>query len=364
MPDVDIDSAAEAGNTIVEYKVDSSETEGPQSTEICWQSKNWNRNLGYYRKIPELKTAVDTKANWTVGAGYTAEPEIEIVLDTIKGNGKDTFNSILKNAVRVKTIEGDSYAEIITNENGFLLNLKPLNAGSMKVVYNRKGRILRYEQTTTGRKFQPEKIFHLSRDRLADEIHGESVIDAVEEIILMRNEAMQDYRRVLHRNVEPLLIFHLDTDDATEVASYKTKYNNVRRDGENLFIPKGVVEPEVVSVAPNATMNPLAWISQLNDYFFQAVNVPQIIIGQGKEFTDASGKIVYLSYERSVEAEQLYIEEQLLAQLNIELKLNFPASLQNESLSGKPASGAQVQEEPVQAAIEPNDTTEELEGTT
>ena len=365
MPETDIAGTSQTGvaSSITSYSVDTSETDASQHTEVTWQSINWNKNLGYYRKIPELKTAIDTKANWTVGAGLEAEPITELLIDTIRGNGKDSFLSILKNAVKIKTIDGDSYAEIVRDKKGRLTNLKPLSPSSMKVIFNKKGRILRYEQTTTKTIFQPEEVFHLSRERIADEIHGESVINAVEEIILMRNEAMSDWKRVLHRNVEPLLIFHLDTDDTTEIANIKTKYDQVRKEGENLFVPKGIVVPEVVGIAPNANMNPLNWIDKLNDYFFQAVNTPQIIIGQGKEFTDASGKIVYLSYEQSVKAEQLYIEQQVLLQLNLEIKLIFPASLQNESISGR-QDESQVEEEPIQQVSEPNDQKEELEGQT
>jgi len=122
--------------------------------------------------------------------------------------------------------------------------------------------------------------------------------------------------------------------------------------------------PELISTATNASLNPLTWITQLNDYFFQAVNVPQIIMGNAKEFTDASGKIVYLSYEQSVKAEQLYIEEQVLNQLNLEIQLTFPASLQTDAISDQPSEVDQVEEEPIEEAAQPNDTTEEIEGKT
>jgi hypothetical protein len=96
----------------------------------------------------------------------------------------------------------------------------------------------------------------------------------------------------------------------------------------------------------------------LNDYFFQAVNVPQIIIGNAKEFTDASAKIVYLAFEQSVKAEQLYLEEQVLGQLNLQISLTFPASMQQDAISGTPLDGKNGQPQ----AAAPNDTTAELEG--
>ena len=85
-------------------------------------------------------------------------------------------------------------------------------------------------------------------------------------------------------------------------------------------------------------------------------------MGSAKEFTDASAKIVYLSYEQSVKTEQLYVEEQLLAQLNIEITLTFPASLQNEQLNSVSAEQMALENEPLQQAGEPNNTTAEVEG--
>ena len=47
-------------------------------------------------------------------------------------------------------------------------------------------------------------------------------------------------------------------------------------------------------------------------------------------------KIVYLSYEQNVKAEQLYADEQTLSQLNIVVKFTLPASLQNDAISDTP----------------------------
>lgn len=365
MPETDINQLdiSDLKNQIADYAVTPVETDGIQDQdETTWQLTEWSTYLGYYKSIPELQTAVDAKANWVMGAGFEAEEQDIMLLDAINGYGKDSFNSILLNMIRTFTVAGDAYAEIIRSEDGSLLNLKPLDPSSIKIVVGKNGLIKRYEQVSKVRSVPDQKIkatdmLHLSRKRLADEVHGISVIPSVKWIIDARNEAMSDWKRVLHRNVEPLWIFHLDTDDATAIASMKTKYNAARKDGENMFIPKGAVVPELVSTATNAGLNPLAWINQLNDYFFQAVNVPQIIIGNAKEFTDASGKIVYLSYEQSVKGEQLYIEEQILAQLGVEIALTFPASLQNDLITGR-------EKDPNFQASQPNDTTAELEGNT
>jgi len=367
MADTDIGSTEEAGlrNVIVDYTVDPQSTDGAgEQKETTWQMTEWSQNLGYYKTIPELQTAIDAKANWTIGAGYEADDQTKLLLMTIRGNGKEAFNTIIHNLIRTYTIGGDAFAEIIRDREGILINLKPLDPSSIVVVVGINGRIKRYEQVSKtkrpNKKFKPERILHLSRKRIADDIHGISVVPSVKWIILARNEAMSDWKRVLHRNVDPLWIFHLDTDDEAEIAKFKAKQDSARAHGENMYVPKGCVVPELVTTAANASLNPLAWIDRLNDYFFQAVNVPQIIIGNAKEFTDASGKIVYLSYEQSVKGEQLYIEEQILGQLNIEIALTFPASLQNELVSDTPTM--ELKEEPQETAAQPNDTTTEMEG--
>lgn len=345
MPETDIGKVEISGLGTVETKfsVDEVTTDAAQEQkETSWQNSDWSQQLGYYKKIPELRAAIDALARWTIGKGFKSNEITQLLLMRIKGFGKDTFNSILENQVRVAKIGGDSYAEIIRDEDEVLVNLKPLDPYVMKIIANRKGIIIRYEQTSkTGtkskvnRKFKPEEIFHLSRNRTADEIHGISVIDAVEKIILMRNEAMDDYQKLLHRNVFPVHEFHLDTDDDTKIAAFKAKADKAMVGSENLYIPKGTVEHEIVAVPTNATLNPLPWIERLNSYFFQMVGVPQIIVGGSQEITEATAKILYLAFQQTIEEEQLYIEEQVLSQLNLEIELEFPASLENELLSDR-----------------------------
>jgi len=361
MSDVNIGSAdySNMKNIIEDFSINFLDTDAPTGlNETKYQIENWSEYFGYYNSIPELQTAVNTKCTWTCGAGFNASEPTKILLSMIKGNGKDTFLSILLNLIKVYVLAGDTFSEIIRDKN-VLINLKPLDPSSIVMVANEKGIIKRYEQVTKTKKvyrtFKPNEIFHVSRNRIADQIHGVSVVPSVKWIIDARNEAMTDWKKVLHRNIQPLWIFHLDTDDTNVISGFKTKMDRARSDGENMYIPKGAVVPELISTATNASLNPLNWINQLNDYFFQAVNCPQIIIGNAKEFTDASGKIVYLSYEQSVKAEQLFWKEQLLAQLNLDIDLIFPASLQNELISSNDKS-------PSMNAIKPNDQMVELEG--
>lgn len=317
------------GDTTFDYKV----TEAESTTTTEYQM-NWNKWNGYYEKIPEIKTVVDRKAFWTIGKGYTASPATKEILDKIRGSGKDTFNLIIDNMIRTYTIGGDSYAEIVKAADGRLLNLKPLNPGSIKIIANDRGVITKYEQWAegTGKKvatFQPEEIFHLPWGRTADAIHGTGMIEAIENVILMRNEAMHDLKTIFHRYVKPLWIFSVDTDDTAEIETFKAKIASTLELSENLVVPKDTVDSiERVSIPQYSTLDPLPWLRLLQKQFILAVGVPEVVLGHGEDTTEATSKILYLAFQQMIEWNQKFLEEQLKAQVGIELEFIFPASIE------------------------------------
>jgi len=352
--DIDSSIASDLTNAMTNYSVDSMTTEGAaEQPETYWDNTHWTQYFGYYKQIPELRAVIDAKATWTVGKGFKADEITTMILDTIKGWGKDTFNTIIENMIRTYNIGGDSFCEIIRDEEENLINLKPLDPGTMRIIVDRKGIVKRYEQQskvkTPPKRFKPEQIFHLARNRVADEIHGVSMIEALETIILMKNQAMDDWKRVLHRNIDPMMIFHLDTDDTTKIAAFKAKVDAARGNGENMYIPKDAVIPEQIALAPNASLNPISWIQMLDDKFYEAAQVPKIIVGGAGGLTEAAVKIAYLAFQQTIEEEQLFVEEEILQQLNLVVELEFPASLENELLSDEKKDGAEN--------IQPNETT-------
>ena len=337
----------------------ASTTDGASgSGETRLTNTDWSKWYGYYIQIPEVKTAIDMRAIWTIGKGFRADSRVTVILDHLTGWGTDTFNSILKNMIVTRRIGGDAFAEIIRDpETDNLINLKPLDPGSMTIVTNEKGIIIRYEQEAKGSKtvkFKPEEIFHLTNKRVADEIHGVSDIEAIENIIAASNESFADVKELQHRYVRPRFVVNLDTDDQSKINSFITKFDSTVNKGENIFVPKGTVEPDVLSVPSNATLNPMPWRAHLRDYFFQVVGIPQNILGISGECIESTAKIAYLAFQQSVADEQLDIEEQIWNQLFLRIELEFPASLQNELISD---DNKDRREGNTATVIQPNDTT-------
>jgi len=329
--------------------IDTQDTDGANGMKQRWPNEDWTKWFGIYNDIPEVKIAFDMRAVWTIGNGFEADTRTTVILGNISGNGLDTFDSILKNLFVVKRINGDSFAEIIRKKNGELLNLKPLNPGRMVTIYSNKGRVEGYEYQIYKKRekagfqtFKPHQILHLTNKRIADEMHGKSDINALQNIILANNESFDDMRKLMHRFVKPMFKFTYETEDMVEIEKNVAKMDSAVNKGENIHLPKGAMTQELISVPANATLNPMPWRDHLRNYFFQVVGIPQIILGSSGEFTESTAKIAYLAFEQSVKDEQKFIQNQLWRQVGIKVKFVFPASLKNELLSDEAKDGAQT----------------------
>jgi len=336
-------STTELTSKVDDFSVSAKTLDEAGTMETWYNSPNWSEYLGYYKSIPELKKSVDALACWTAGKGFKANNHDLVVLGNIIGWGEDTFSSIMQNMIIVKKINGDSFAEIILNpKSGTLVNLKPLNPSSIRIVVNNKGLIIRYEELNLKgkaiRKIETKDILHLSNDRIANEIHGVSVIEACKWVIDARNEAMSDWRRILHRNLAGLRIIEVDEDDPTKLNSLKTQWATAINKGEVLILPKGTASP----VNINPPTNPENWIKYLENFFYQAVGIPKIILGGSQEFTEASSKIGYLTFEQVYITEQRLLEGDLWSQLGIKIEFERPVSLKEDVVGSEEKNTGQT----------------------
>lgn len=316
---------------VTDIEVSALNTDGATGQkEYTWQNTNWSTYWGYFNSIPELKSALLMKATWDVGKGYTADPETTVILDHISGWGKDTFLDILFNMDLISRLAGDSYAEIIRDTDGLLLNLKVLDPSSIKIVVDERGLIKRYEQTNkiTNKieKFDPDQIFHLSHNRLADQVHGISDIVSMEQTILAELENFTDMKKIMHRQARPMIIFKLKTDDQTKINAFVAKMDNAMLRGENVYVPddENILSYEVVQINISNTI--MAWRDDIRNKFYRTLGLPLIVFGSSGS-TESGGKIEYLAHEQVFSHDQKFIEEQIWNQLYLRIKLNSPVTL-------------------------------------
>ena len=166
---------------VADFSVDTQTIDEATTTkEIRWLNPDWAEYLGYFKTLGAFRRAVIAMSIWTAGKGYEVNSITKGRLEKIKGWGKETFTKILIKMVQEKMVNGDSFAEIIrkddTNPTSPILNLKSLNPSRCAIVVNRKGLILGYDlldvNGNTSRRLKPERVFHLTQMRCANEIQG------------------------------------------------------------------------------------------------------------------------------------------------------------------------------------------------
>lgn len=315
--------------------------------ETYWNNSNWPVYLGYLKTIPEYRNAVRALAIYTCGRGWSASPEDTAMLENIRGWGEDTFDSIMQDMIIVKKTNGDSYLEIIRNPDNpaTIINLKKLNPARIRHVVNEKGLLIGYDEMTIDnkeaiRRLDVKDVFHICNDRIANEIHGTSVLEACKWVIDWLNEMLSDLRRVMHRST--IRVLYIDADNTTKLGTIREQYKEAIKNGEVLILPakRGEAEFEELNIPPTEAW--LAAIRFARDYFYEVLGVPKVITGGTQESTEASSKIGYQTFEQPYITEQRLLEQDIWNQLAIRVKFDRPKSLLDDLAGEQQANQSQV----------------------
>jgi len=333
------------------------------STDTHWVNDKWEDYNSYYKNHSSVKSVMNKLGMWTLGKGVTADKRTENILFKIVGWGKDTINEILDNQIRVKHINGDAYAEIITSDdeeikpNGSnLLNLKPLNPGSIGHVINSQGILTGYKQKLndgTERPYRLNQIFHLSLNRTADEIHGTGDIKSLMKFLDKIKQLDEDMAVMFHRFVVPLVIWSLNTDNPTAMATFKAQEKSAWNTGDNLIIPDTAVKFDLLEAGRGvgSVANPMDWRNKWTEEVIKGGGVPALIMAIESGTTEASSKMVFLAWGQTIEKEQRDIEAQIKLQLGLKVKLPDPPKIeQNLEKDEKKDANSSTK-------VKPNETT-------
>lgn len=332
-----------------DYTTSAQSLEYSEGKEVLIGFPDASKYFGYYKKYGQLKKAIDTLCTYVVGKGFEIpDNRTKVILEHISGWGEDTIHSILWNMVVTSMVQGDAFAEIIRKDDT-IVNLKPISPERMQIVLNEKGFIKKYVQTTKDgeTEFKKEDILHICNDRIGDEQRGTSVIECCEWVIDAIEEARRDYRVLLHRNVVPVRIIEVDTDDTAKRDKFIAQYKDAIQKGEVLVIPKGTVEIKDNQIQ---VQDPIAWIQSLENYFYLAVGIPKVIASPDA-LSEGSSKVGYLVFEPIYTFKQMLLEADLKNQLGITIKFNRPPSLQDNIQSNEAKNTSQTSFQPKDMAV-------------
>lgn len=323
-------------NQGTEFTVESQDTDGATLKETFYIPKFSTYN-GFYRRIPELRSVLNKFTSWTFGRAIKADKKNKEKLKKIRGIGRESARSVLKNCWKVAMICGDSFAHIITDKQNRRTNLKPLNPGKVAIVANSDGIIIGYEMKLNIEgetiRYDVDEIYHLSYEREADEIHGIPFPEALETLIEMRNEGLGDLRILYHRTVFPINFFEVETTDTAKLNSLEDVVNTAYKNSENVILKAGVLKEIKKSSQPQYAgndVNSLAYIKFLVRLFVTSCGMPEVVMGWGEQTTESSSKVIVTSYEQEIWDMKLYNEQAAEIQLNITFTIEPAPSIMDD----------------------------------
>jgi hypothetical protein len=290
----------------------------------------WN---GYYEAIPEAKAIIDTLIRWIMGKGFKGDVE---KLKRIVGNGKENALKVLKNVRKQSKICGHGFAEIVRDPSNKsrIVNLKALNPSRVRVVYNKSGVIigfddLNYIKDEKFHRYGVDEIFYQTNGRIGDSMDSCSFFQAIEQLMLNRNEVIADLKVMFHRFVKPVRLWEAETDNKNQIIDIAAQIDEVFKKTENLVVPKDTLKLAESSAIPTQTggLNPLDYYRELIHAFISACSVPEVIMGWTTGTSEGNSKIVYIGWQQTIEDEQLDEESDVEIQLGAKINLEFPIDL-------------------------------------
>lgn len=344
MAELDINQATTTSldSEVSDVKINSAQPDAQGSKEGTWTFPDANEHLGYYQSIPELQSALNVLAFRVAGLGYEVSNRDRVILENIRGWGEDSIDQILRMMMIEKKVFGDSFAEIVRNDDGTIINLKKLYTGDMKIVLNKKGLIDHYKQMSNVPNGKPKRleayeVLHLCNNRIANEIHGTSIIPVLKKIIDAKNEALSDERKIRHRELA-LGVLYVDTDDTAKITHIKQQYGNAVNNGEVLTLPFDTAK---LGDNPQTPRDRIQWLQYLDNLFYQVVGIPKVLV-TSEGYTESGGKAGLLSFEPVELAEKRELEQDLWAQLAIRIKLSRTPSLLGEAVGTEQKNAGQT----------------------
>lgn len=296
-----------------------------------YQSGTWMTHNSYYKNHSAVKTVINKLRMWTIGKGHnTTKASTKKITDKVIGRGNECFDEVISNVAGVRHIDGDSYAEIVGGKGTKLVNLKPLNPGSMKVYYKKNGMISHYTQQHsdgTEQRFETEEIFHLTLNRIADESHGIGDIEALTTYLNKIKQLDEDMAVMFHRYIVPMIIWKMNTTKTTDISQFKADHKIAKDSGQDIIISDKAVDWDLVEAGKNG-VDPLTWRQTWVEEVTKGGGVPALIMSIAAGTTEASSKMVYLAWQQVIEAEQNYLEKQIKLQLGLDVTFEFPARIE------------------------------------
>ena len=319
-------------NGVPNYTIPQKTTDGLYSSEENrWNNADASKYYGYYYNVGEFRSAIDSYCIRVLGWGYECDARTKVVLNNIRGNGRETFWSIMYNLLHIKKFNGDSYALIVIDDEKDVLNLITLDPRRVTHITNKKGAIIGYDyQQADGqeKRYSTKEIFHLINNRTLDEPHGNSETSAVEWVIEAMQESGRDQKRLMHYS--SVRVLYVDETDTARLTQLKTELANGIKNGSVVILtckPEEAKFEDLVVPPIDAFIRYQNW---LENKFYSQLGISKVSIGGTTENnTEASAKTNVFITEPVWIKEISELQDAIWNQLGYHIFINKQPSMSN-----------------------------------
>ena len=237
------------------------------------------------------------------------------------------FNSWLYEALICALWAGNSYSEVVltkasegrqkqgrpkSSDSWKIDELKLIAPDEMRPIRDSYGKVLGYIQypfqgtytwldsgqadkfgAAGGVLFDPHEIIHIKIDTDPGEAYGTSKIEAVKDILALIIGMREDVGMIAKNYASPIILFRIGTElipaSPDTVNEFKANLESQMTVSSNI-VSSTMVDPVVIATGQKA-MNLQNYLTQFMGMFFGAMGIPEILLGQGQETTEATAKI-------------------------------------------------------------------------
>jgi len=341
------DFSSEVPDFIVEsMSLDVSNTDG--ETFVYYDKAP--ENFGYQYNHPQIASRLNSLCTWAFGQGYDVlgDTNLKVTLEYINGNGKETFPNIVWNHANIKEGHGDSFTEIVRDDDGTLINLINISPERVKTVF-KGARIIRYE-VYNGKKWVKKKlneIWHSMNKKIGDSNIGIGDIQANKTVNDAMIEAFADERVIKHRD-KALGIVYYKTNNEGKISYANSQIEKAVKNGEMVGLPDDTAKIE--PYPSKSSEDRQNWLSYVDEMGYRTGGVPKTMTTSDGT-SEVGGINGHLIFEPIYGKLQLDMENELWQQVAIKIKFNRPPSLAPKTAENAEKNTGQTAIQP--AEVEP-----------
>ena len=261
----------------------------------------------WYKIDPVVRTAINTLAAMTVGAGYyTSVPQPN---DPQQKQAKDicdkfaetnNLDDFLERVALELYKSGNAYAEVISPQA--LEAVKLLPTAEISAVLDKKGTVEGYVQKHSGLKidFTLEEIIHFRWGEVGTSIFGTGRIESITQLLDVKAKAVSRMDKILARYAAPKTFYF--TRSEPEAKRLKDMLDHLSDDEDPII--QGEVKKETLEINPSVRFQ--FFYDFLEREIFEGLNAP--LLSWIRNATEASAKVMLEAVEIEKRGIQRYLK--------------------------------------------------------